>query len=345
MVGLNRPMGGDGSRRCLVRATFLSRQFAPARSRSICRLVARPTGRAIADAHSVRGHNENISIGGTAAGSLPGFYVRRCAMTTTAADEGSVVGISVGWPASEGTAQRYATVGATVLDGRGWEPVECVGPLCGTRVLIVDDCALYRDYLVSVVLSQGAAAAGIAWDHPSLVDAFEATMPGVVLLNMRTQDSVLLLRQALQLSPAAPVVAFGVSGDDEAEIVGCAEAGVAGYHLRSETLDHLIAVTQKVADGEFLCSPGISAILLHRISALAAQQKHPDKELLLTAREIQILRMLEAGLANQVIAEELCIAVHTVKNHVHSLLTKLGVTSRAQAAALARTILPNENTF
>jgi DNA-binding NarL/FixJ family response regulator len=78
---------------------------------------------------------------------------------------------------------------------------------------------------------------------------------------------------------------------------------------------------------------------------LAAQQKQPDKELLLTAREIQILRMLEAGLANQVIAEELCIAVHTVKNHVHSLLTKLGVTSRAQAAALARTILPNENAF
>lgn len=62
------------------------------------------------------------------------------------------------------------------------------------------------------------------------------------------------------------------------------------------------------------------------------------KELVLTAREIQILRMLELGLANQEIADKLCIAVHTVKNHVHNLLTKLGVSTRAQAAALGRTM-------
>jgi DNA-binding NarL/FixJ family response regulator len=277
-------------------------------------------------------------------------------VTTPAAGEVAVMRTSQGrlesirYPCSEdayrhSSAAAVPTVGATVIDRRGFEAVEHIGPLCGTRVLIVDDCALYRDYLVSVIMSQGAVTAGIAWDRPSLVEAFEAMRPGVVLLNMRSHDSVVLLRQALRLSPPAPVVVFGVSGDDEAEIVGCAEAGVSGYHLRSETLDDLITVIQKVADGEFLCSPGISAILLHRISALAAQQKQPDKELLLTAREIQILRMLEAGLANQVIAEELCIAVHTVKNHVHSLLTKLGVTSRAQAAALARTILPNENAF
>jgi DNA-binding NarL/FixJ family response regulator len=60
--------------------------------------------------------------------------------------------------------------------------------------------------------------------------------------------------------------------------------------------------------------------------------------LVLTAREAEILRFLQLGLSNREIAEQLCIAVHTVKNHVHSLLTKLGVNTRGQAAALAHSM-------
>jgi DNA-binding NarL/FixJ family response regulator len=87
-----------------------------------------------------------------------------------------------------------------------------------------------------------------------------------------------------------------------------------------------------------LCSPRVSAILLRRLSALASQRQAADTELVLTAREAQILKMLELGLSNRDIADQLCIAVHTVKNHMHSLLSKLGVSTRAQAAALSRTI-------
>ncbi|WP_407937746.1 LuxR C-terminal-related transcriptional regulator [Mycolicibacterium bacteremicum] len=224
------------------------------------------------------------------------------------------------------------------------EGVDEVGLLCGARILIVDDCKLYRDYLVALITSEGSVTPGVAWDWASLVAAVEMSTPTVILVNMRTRDSAMLLRQALQLSPSSRVVVLGVSGDDESEIVGCAEAGVAGYHLRSETLDDLIMAIQKVGAGGFLCSPAVSAILLNRISSLAAQRQ-PAKGLVLTTREVQILRMLEAGLSNREIADQLCIAVHTVKNHVHSLLTKLGVTSRAQAAALARTILPAENSL
>jgi DNA-binding NarL/FixJ family response regulator len=127
-----------------------------------------------------------------------------------------------------------------------------------------------------------------------------------------------------------------MSEDDESEIVSCAEAGVAGYHLRSETLGDLLVLIRKVAAGESLCSPRVSAILLRRLSALASQRQQPaDRELVLRAREAQILKMLELGLSNRDIADQLCITVHTV---VHSLLTKLGVSTRAQAAALSRTI-------
>jgi len=146
----------------------------------------------------------------------------------------------------------------------------------------------------------------------------------------------------MKLSPHVRLVVLGVSEEDEAEIVSYAEAGVAGYHLRSESLEDLLVLIHKVAAGGSLCSPRVSAILLRRLSALASQGRPAAKELVLTSREIQILRMLEMGLTNRDIAEQLRIAVHTVKNHVHSLLTKLGVSTRAQAAARARAILRPE---
>jgi DNA-binding NarL/FixJ family response regulator len=213
------------------------------------------------------------------------------------------------------------------------------GILGDTRVLIVDDSTLFREYLAGVIAARGVVNPSVAWDLPSLITAIENTKPRVILLNVATRDSTMLLRQALKLSPSVRVIVLDLSEDDESEIVACAEAGVAGYHLRTESLGHLLVSIRKVAAGESLCSPQVSAILLRRLSALASQRQHPaDKELVLTAREAQVLKMLELGLSNRDIAEQLCIAVHTVKNHVHSLLTKLGVSTRAQAAVFSRTI-------
>lgn len=225
--------------------------------------------------------------------------------------------------------------------GRGessWEADSGGGLLREARVLIVDDCTLYRDYVAAVVASHGVTAPGVAWDLPSLIASFEATLPRVILVNMATRDSAGLLRSALNLGPHVRVVALGVFEDDESEIVACAEAGVAGYHLRTESLEDLLVLIHKVAAGESHCSPRVSAVLLRRLSSLASQRQPVPKELALTDREAQILGMLKLGLSNRDIAEQLCIAVHTVKNHVHSLLSKLGVSTRAQAAALARTI-------
>lgn len=250
-------------------------------------------------------------------------------------------------PRPFGTRRNDLLDGDLPLTG-GWvhsyrEAIDGLGLLHDARVLIVDDCTLYRDYLAAVVASHGVVAPGVAWDLPSLVAAFDATLPRVILLNMATRDSAMLLRQALNLSPHLRVVVLGVAEDDESEIVACAEAGVAGYHMRTESLEDLLVLIHKVAAGESLCSPRVSAMLLRRLSTLASQRQSTPKELVLTAREIQILRMLELGLSNRDIADRLCIAVHTVKNHVHSLLAKLGVSTRAQAAALARTVLHAED--
>jgi DNA-binding NarL/FixJ family response regulator len=209
-------------------------------------------------------------------------------------------------------------------------------------LLIVDDCALHCQTLTKMFMSSGLPAPSVAADLPSLIAALNESAPHVVLINFEARDSATLLRVTSQISPRTKVVVLGMSEDDEAGIVACAEAGVAGYHLRTESLDDLLALVRRVADGEALCSPRVSAILLRRLSTLAAQRQSIDQGLALTAREVQILRMVEVGLSNRDIAEQLSIAVHTVKSHVHSLLTKLGASSRADAVTRLRSLGTNE---
>lgn len=204
------------------------------------------------------------------------------------------------------------------------------------KILILDGCTLQRENLAAVFAANGSSMPAVAWDVPSLRAAVDVTSPDIVLLNMLTSENVNLLSSIRETCPHAKVIVVGISEDDESEIVACAEAGVAGYHLRTESLNDLFVLISKVFDGESLCSPKVSTILLKRLSSLAAQRQPEAKELVLTAREIQVLRMLEIGLSNRDIAERLCIALHTVKNHVHSILGKLGVSTRAQAVAVSR---------
>jgi DNA-binding NarL/FixJ family response regulator len=206
-----------------------------------------------------------------------------------------------------------------------------------TRILIIDDCTLYRENLAAA-LGADRAAPGVAWDLRSLAAAVGDGMPHVVLLSTSTRDSVTLLRTIVATCPDAKVIAVGVSADDEPTIVACAEAGVSGYHLRDESLHDLFLLIRKVTRGDIACSSSVGAILLRRLSTLAAERQPGPERLVLTARETEILHMLEMGASNREIADQLCIALHTVKNHVHNVLGKLGVSTRGQAVAVTRSM-------
>ncbi|RZT25334.1 DNA-binding NarL/FixJ family response regulator [Mycobacterium sp. BK558] len=206
------------------------------------------------------------------------------------------------------------------------------------NVLVVDDCALYREALKSALIAKGVSPVRTAWDLPSLIGALESLPPQVILLNMTTIGVQTFLRATASLSPEVPVVAVGISEEDEDTIFACAEARVAAYHTRVESLADLLVLINVVVKGKISYPPQISAILLGRMSAVAGRRRRSTKEPVLTSREIQILRLLELGRSNQAISDELSIAVHTVKNHVHSLLTKLGVSTRAEAAALSHSL-------
>jgi DNA-binding NarL/FixJ family response regulator len=171
-----------------------------------------------------------------------------------------------------------------------------------------------------------------------MLSALETAQPRVILLDMASRGMHLLLKAVTSLSPHAGVIAIAASLDDESAIVGCAEAGVAGYHLKGDSFGELLNLIEQVAAGGVSCPPAVSAMLLRRFSSMASQREAAAPDLVLTARETQILHMLELGRSNQDIATHLSIAVHTVKNHVHNLLAKLGVKTRAEAAAVSHAL-------
>jgi DNA-binding NarL/FixJ family response regulator len=119
-------------------------------------------------------------------------------------------------------------------------------------------------------------------------------------------------------------------------VLACAQAGIAGYVPREGTLDDLIAALHGAARGEAFCSPRIVAVLLRRIADLSIEWQPLAAAGRLTARELEIVDLIDRGLTNREIAEGLSIEVATVKNHVHNILEKLQIHRRHDAAARIR---------
>lgn len=202
-------------------------------------------------------------------------------------------------------------------------------------VVVIDDEKLNRECLAANLRAHDIDARE-AWDLPSLFGQLDHGTPDLILLNVGTADSATLLQVGVDIGPATRVVVYGLSMDRELEIVAAAEAGVAGLHVASESFAHLLDLIQNSGSGQARCSPEVSAILMRRVYAFAARSNPDSSTDSLTARETEILALLDQGLTNQQIATRLSVAVHTVKNHVHSLLTKLGVASRAEAVQVLR---------
>jgi two-component system nitrate/nitrite response regulator NarL len=201
------------------------------------------------------------------------------------------------------------------------------------RLAIVAEVRLYRDGLrqvlgccgdLEVVLTAVDSRAAL----PRLADA----KPDVVLFDVRTAESHVGLRELAAARSSFRLVALGVA-DEDADIVMWAEAGVDGYVTSDNSVDDLIDVIVSVARDEMPCSPRAAAALLRHIAVLATER--PDS-VELTARELQIVRLIERGLSNKEIGRQLCIELATVKNHVHNILAKLEVGSRHEAVAHVR---------
>jgi two-component system, NarL family, nitrate/nitrite response regulator NarL len=205
-----------------------------------------------------------------------------------------------------------------------------------TRLLILGEVGLYREALARSLRGYGRfEVAAIAASVEEAVTALEDVKADVVLVDTRMREGADAVRTLAAAAPQVKLVALSVL-EVEREVIAFAEAGASGYVALDGSMEDLAAVVESVERGEVLCSPGMAATLFRRVGALARERRREPIEEKLTARELDVLRLIEEGLANKEIATALSIELPTVKNHVHRILEKLNVHRRAEAAARAR---------
>lgn len=176
---------------------------------------------------------------------------------------------------------------------------------------------------------------GASQSSHELLRLAAAMKPDIVLAESSLARTPGLISAIVRASPSTRTVTFAVT-NDKSEILDCIEAGVCGYVLRDAGVDEIHQSLDTVLRGEFACPPAIVACAFARIASLAAHRQRAAHRLRLPDRQTQILALIEEGLTNKEIACRLGIELSTVKNHIHTLLTKMGVRRRSQAVAKYR---------
>jgi two-component system nitrate/nitrite response regulator NarL len=204
-------------------------------------------------------------------------------------------------------------------------------------IIILSAVRFLRESL-SDVLGRDPGIA-ILGHHAVLAEALEETVTrhaDVFLLDAAFIGGTGTVRQIREAAPEVRVVGFAIIETQE-NVVTWAEAGIAGYIPSTATLTELTTLLHDINNGKQACSTNVAAGLLRRIaSGVTLDHAAPTSSSLLSPRELQILNLIDAGLSNKEIARRLMISLGTTKSHVHSLLAKLNVQRRGQAAALMR---------
>lgn len=203
------------------------------------------------------------------------------------------------------------------------------------RVLLVDDHEVLATSLAAMLDREpDLTSVGIA---PTLEKAralIRSSTPDVLLLDHRLPDGdgVAALPGLLALRPTMKVVVLTASAADHV-LVSALEAGAAGFLSKTRSLGEVTAAIRAAATGEAVISPEMLARLIPRLHRTSRGGAPPGNDL--TEREREVLGLLAEGLTNAAIAEKLVVSVHTVRNHIANLSSKLGAHSKLEALAIA----------
>jgi DNA-binding NarL/FixJ family response regulator len=205
------------------------------------------------------------------------------------------------------------------------------------RVLLVDDHEIYRAGLRGLLEEQGIDIVGEAASGEAALELVEQKHPNVVImdLNMPGVGGIEATRQITTLAPLTRVIMLTVSSAAP-DITDAVLAGACGYLLKSATTQEIVGGIAAAARGDALLSPSVAAKLLDRVRESPVRPNVPDPaQASLTEREIEVLRLLASGMDNAEIGRTLFISPSTVKNHISSILLKLQIANRIQAAVYA----------
>jgi DNA-binding NarL/FixJ family response regulator len=206
-------------------------------------------------------------------------------------------------------------------------------------LLIADDQALIRSGLRAIIESEpGMEVVGEAGDGAEAVEAVRRLRPHVALMDIRMPrlDGVAATRALLR--GAAPVrtrILILTTFHLDLYVTEALRAGASGFLLKEATADQLIEAVRVIASGEAILAPSVTRRLLERMAEDSAGGDGRQIRDLLSAREVDVLLLVARGLSNAEIGAKLHLAETTVKSHVQSMLGKLGVRDRLQAAVAA----------
>ena len=203
------------------------------------------------------------------------------------------------------------------------------------RVVLADDHAFYRDGLAQILAMEGFDVVAQVPNGEAAVEAAVELAPDVVVmdLNMPAISGVEATRLVRDRAPACRVVMLTVSAD-EADVIDAIVAGANGYVLKDGPVDEVAAAIRAVAMGQSLVTPRVASSLLSRIRS-EPKSDPVSSNVELSAREVDVLALLADGKGNAEIGELLFISTSTVRNHISSILMKLHVENRVQAAVRA----------
>jgi two-component system NarL family response regulator len=194
------------------------------------------------------------------------------------------------------------------------------------RILVVDDHPVVRAGLASMLSTiPGLAVCGAASTAEEALQLIDAEQPDVLLLDLRMpgMNGIELLK-VIRAKPLPPRSVVLTSYESDEEIYRAIEAGAQGYLLKSTPQAEIVAAIQAVHGGRHYIPPRIAARLAERMVRSA-----------LTQRELEILEMVVRGLTNKQIGNALQISENTARNHINSIIRKLDVSGRTEAATAA----------
>ena len=202
------------------------------------------------------------------------------------------------------------------------------------RVLIVDDHAIVRKGIRALLSEvEGFEVVGEAENGQEAVQRAEETHPDVIVMDllMPGMDGIEATRQITSRQPKTRILVLTSFAADN-KVFPAIKAGAAGYLLKDSSPDELMRAIRQVHRGEPSLHPTIARKLLQEIARPAELQPAPET---LTAREMEVLRLIAQGLSNQEIADGISVSEPTVRAHVSRILGKLHLASRTQAALYA----------
>jgi DNA-binding NarL/FixJ family response regulator len=210
------------------------------------------------------------------------------------------------------------------------------------RVLLVDDQALFREALATLLeVRPEIDVVGEAGNGAEALERAAVLRPDVVLmdLHMPVLDGIGATRRLQVEHPDIRVLALTTFDDDE-EVFAALRAGAVGYLLKDVSSDRLVEALLAAARGESVLQPSVAAKVVARVARMADEPAPRAQPLVdpLSDRELEVLRLLADGSSNREIAAALFLAEGTVKNHVTSVLAKMGARDRTQAALRARAL-------